>query len=111
MLIHLGLSTGRVGSGLCWTRIRPDQIGWTNFQPVADREDDRFGRVKTPTSGGWVRVEVKIWKIEEIWQENDENRPKSSEILQEIAKILTRSGDISPDLAKNSTRSSEISPD
>ena len=57
---------GRVGSGLCSTRIRPDQIGWTNFQPVAKREDDRFGRVETPTSGGRVRVGVEIWKIEEI---------------------------------------------
>ena len=102
---------GRVESGLCSTRIRPNQIEWTNFQPVADREDDPFGRVETPTSSSQIQVEVEIWKIKEIRWENDENRPKFSEISQEIAKILTRSSDISPNLVKNSTRTSEISPD
>ena len=63
---NVGLSMGRVGLGLCSTHIRPDQIGWTNFQPIADREDDWFGQVGIPTSGGRVRVEIKIWKIEEI---------------------------------------------
>ena len=33
----LGLSTGRSGSGLCPTRNRPDQIGWPEIQPAADR--------------------------------------------------------------------------
>ena len=33
----VGLSTGRSGSGLCPTRNRPDQIGWPEIQPAADR--------------------------------------------------------------------------
>ena len=58
----LGLSTGRSGSGLCPTRNRPDQIGWANFQPAADRRRSRFGRVRRSTSGGRVRSESRSGK-------------------------------------------------
>ena len=77
----LGLSTGQVGSGLCSTCIRPNQIEWTNFQPATDRNSSK-----------------------------DENGPKSFQISSEIAKISTRFGEILPNLAKNLTRSSKISP-
>ena len=32
----LGVSTGRVGSGLCPTQARPDIIGWGRFQLATD---------------------------------------------------------------------------
>ena len=59
---HVGLSTGQVRSGLGSTHIRLDQIGWTNFQPAADQEDDQFGRVGTSTSGGRVQLESRSGK-------------------------------------------------
>ena len=99
--------SGRIGFGLNPHLTRPDQM-------------DRLSTCRRP--GGWsVRtgwninerqsgsVRVEIWKIEEIWRKNYENRPKSFEISSEISKILTRFGKISLDLAKNLARSSEIS--
>ena len=61
----LGLSTGWSGSGLCPTRNQPDQIGWTESQPTADREDDLIGRVETPTEFGWVGQGPKSGKQQE----------------------------------------------
>ena len=99
----LGLSTGWVGLGLGSTPIRPNQIKWTNFQPVADWEDDWFRRVGISTSGS------RIGRSQDL--ENRENparkRWKSAKILWD----LTRSSEISPELTKISTRSGEISPD
>ena len=80
----LGLSTGWSGSGLCPTRNQPDQIGWTESQPTADREDDLIGRVETPTEFGWVGQGPKSGKQQEsgvdparIRHENGEKKPKS----------------------------------
>ena len=53
-VLILGLSTGRFRLGLCPTRNRLDQIGWTESQPTADREDDRIGPIETSTGSGQV---------------------------------------------------------
>ena len=78
------LSTGRSGSGLCPTRNRPDQIGWTESQSVADQSDDWIGRVETSTGFKRVGWGQKFGKHRElgvnlarIWHENGEKRPKS----------------------------------
>ena len=36
MYMQLGLSTGRSGSGLCPTRNRPDNFGFSMLRPAAD---------------------------------------------------------------------------
>ena len=51
---------GRSGSGLCLTRNRPDQIGWSEFQPTADRSG-----WADPTFNGWqlvwLELEIEKW--------------------------------------------------
>ena len=114
LLLEVGLSTSRSGS--CPTQNRPDQIGSSKFQPVADRSVDRIG---------WVEASIEFGQIGQGWlfgkrQESSEEKKKngrnptkffwkmveirpdlarSSKILAIFGKILARSSEISPDLA------------
>ena len=45
---HVGVSTGRSGSGLCPTRNRPAHIGWDVERPVADRRQPRVESDRDP---------------------------------------------------------------
>ena len=50
--LHLGLSKGWFGLGLCPTQNQPDGIGWQKISLVNDRRGDRIGSDRI---GFWVR--------------------------------------------------------
>ena len=54
LLLEVGLSTSRSGSGLCPTQNRPDQIGSSKFHPLADRSVDRIGWVEATIEFGQI---------------------------------------------------------
>ena len=98
---HLGLSTGRSGSGLCPTRTRPDQIGWPEIQPAADRHgwSDRADR--TFNGRRSVQSELEIWKSPKIRRFNGEISVIFSPDFLRIHQNLIRFGEISPDLVRS----------
>ena len=58
-IIWLGVSTGRVGSGLGSTRNRPDLVGWLDGGPAADCEKSRVESNRALVDSNQIRLQPK----------------------------------------------------
>ena len=58
-IIWLGVSTGRVGSGLGSTRNRPDLVGWLDGGPAADCEKSRVESDRALVDSNQIRLQPK----------------------------------------------------
>lgn len=89
--LKLRVTTGRFESGLCPTRNRPNQVGWTFSWPTANWLEGRVELVDSLLEGGWVSVRCNLAensansaKIWQIWL-------KPGRVFNEILSDLARS--------------------
>ena len=93
---------GRFGSGFCPTQNQPDQIGWSEFQPVADWYGWSDQADQTFNAGRSIRLELEIWKSAKILHFKGEISvifsPDFHRIFFEFVKITLGSAKVSPNL-------------
>ena len=122
LILRVGLSTGRSGSGLCPTRNQPDHFGSPKPRPAGGNGSGgwtlsfsswflvRLGLCKSSSDFAKICLFLLDWSdFEEILADLNEMRPNLEEISTRSSSISKRSGEISTRSRWISKRSSKIS--